>query len=300
MTRIEVDGYQRLRQATAATLSVTVSDGSKAMDPGVTTVTVTRADGTALKSAETATNGTGTAPRTLDLTATDTADLDLLTCIWETANSGTLTTYAEIVGNRLFTLSEARTFQRAKYPNLTDSQQIDDDELDEARSWVEDEFANICGVSFIPRYAYEVYDNPGLGSQILRHTDVQAIRSIEYRVLGNLTWVALDSAQLASVIVTREGAIVSETGLPLWFPARQLRIGYEYGRTQVPFQIKRAALQLLADASTPSNLPDRALSLSDEMGTFRLATAGVRGSWFGLPKVDSVLARFQNRSRGFA
>lgn len=300
MASIEVEGYQRILQATAATLSLAVFAGSNTTDPGVTTVTVTRSDGTALKAAGTATSGIGTVARTVALTAADTADLDHLTCVWATTNSGTLTTQAEIVGNRLFSLAEARTFQAAKYPNLVDSQTIDDDELEAARTWIEDEFENICGVAFIPRFAYEIYDRPGAMSQLLRHNDVQSIRSIEYRVLGNTTWVALTSDELTAVIVNRESVIESENGLPLWFPARQLRVGYVYGRTQIPFAIKQAGLRLLAYASTPSNLPERALSLSDEIGTFRLATPGMRGSWFGLPEVDAVLARYQNRTRGFA
>lgn len=300
MALIEVSGYQRILRSTAATLAMAAYDGANATDPGDTTVTVTRADGTTLKAAGTAASGTGVSGRTLALSAVDTADLDLLTCVWETTNSGTLTTTAEIVGARLFTLGEARVSQTAKYPNLTDLQAISDDELDAARSWIEDEFANICGVSFIPRYTLETYDRPGTWSQMLRHNDVSAVRSIEYRVLGNLTWTALTDDELASVIITREGVIESETGLPLWFPARQLRIGYEYGRSQVPLEIKRAALRLLAYGSTQSNMPDRALSYSDERGVFRLATPGMRGSWFGLPEVDAVLARYQNRTRGFA
>ena len=305
MSLIDVAGYQRILKNQPATLSMTVYDGSTIIDPGVTTITVTTADGTVLVTAGAATTGTGAAERTYALTTADTANLDLLTVAWATTNYGVITTYAGIVGNRLFTLTEARAADRMQ---LADSSIYTDAALDEARSRIEDDFQDICGQSFIPRYVFEHYDGRGTQFFMLRHWSDNApdvvVRSIDYRTIGTLTWTAFTPSELSDVFVDNTGLLRRELGVPFWLATQNVRIGYEYGYKQVPLAIKRAALRLLVSSTAAgqvsTNLPERATSFATADGTFRLATPGMRGSWYGLPEVDAVLARFSERTRAFA
>src|SRR5215217_5067951 len=97
---------ERVQQLTPATVSQQWYEDGTATDPGTVTVGITRADGTTLVAAGAATSGTGTSPRTFNLTTTHTALLDRLKLTWTSTTKGTLTSYVEIVGGFLFTLAE--------------------------------------------------------------------------------------------------------------------------------------------------------------------------------------------------
>ena len=98
---------QQIVQGAAATLSITVYADGVLADPGVTTVTIARLDGSAVAT-DAATTGTGAAAREYALTAAETAALDVLAVTWQTANHGVLRQVVEIVGGVLFTIRQAR------------------------------------------------------------------------------------------------------------------------------------------------------------------------------------------------
>ncbi|HUZ01683.1 MAG TPA: hypothetical protein VMU89_15145 [Thermomicrobiaceae bacterium] len=299
MALVEPGGYQRFLAGTPATLSVTFFDGSTVVDPGTVTVGVTTANGTALYAAGTATAGTGAAARTLALTTTDTAQLDQLTAVWVSPTEGTVTTYAEIVGQRIFSLSDARAVDRGQLASASD---YPDDVLEEVRQRIEDDFEEICGVSFIPRFAFEYYDGRGTQTLMLRKFKEVTVRSIEVRTIGTTTWEAYDTTEMSLTFTDRHGVLLHELGVPFWPAFQNVRIGVEHGYRQVPLPIRRAALILAASGAVgavASNLPDRATSMQTPEGSYVLSTPGLRGSYYGIPRVDSVLARFNERTRSF-
>jgi hypothetical protein len=104
-----------LLKGVAGRVEVTVyKDGTAQAATGTPTVTITRADGTALYTDEATTESAGVAY--LDVTATDTSRVDTwtvaLTGVWS-GTTATFTHTVEVAGRRLFTLAQARTFDSA-------------------------------------------------------------------------------------------------------------------------------------------------------------------------------------------
>lgn len=303
---IEIAALSRILRGTGDTIAATFSLDGAATDPGTVTVDFVTVDGT-LDVTGASAAGTGTDERAVTLTPAQTAQLDILALTWHATIGGVamdFATAAEIVGGHLFTVAEARAFGRqelasaAKYPTSA---------IVAARARIADAFEAICGVGFAPRYRRATIDGAcdtapwgystdpfalalgGGGGLALPDVRATAVRSVETRAAGTATWTAFTEDELAGVILTPEGTLYRESG-GAWPPGRQnIRVGYEAGYATPPEDIRRAALILLVDQLVAKDLTNRALSQTTELGTFRIATAGERGSWFGLPMVDSVL-----------
>lgn len=302
---IEVGSGGWVLRGTGDTVAATFYADGVAVDPGTVTVDIARASGAALATGR-ATTGTGAAPRLVALAPAETAALDILTLTWRATIDGVamaFTTTAEIVGASLFTTAEARAFDKAQLANPT---KYPTAAIAEARARIGDAFAAICGVDFVPRYRVATldgeYEAGGYGwntdpflrwptgqGLALPSSRVTAIRSVETRAAGGATWTAFDADDLADVILLPGGGIYRETRGAWPWGRRNVRVGYEAGYARPPADIKRAALILLVDQLVTKDISERALSQTTEFGTFRIATAGERGSWFGLPLVDSVL-----------
>lgn len=304
---IEVGSYGWVLRGTGDSVAATFYADGEVADPGTVTVDIARADGTVLDTGR-ATAGATTDPRTVVLTPSETAVLDILTLTWHTTIATVamdFVTTAEIVGAHLFTVAEARAFDKGQLTNPT---KYPEAAIEQARARIGDAFARICGVDFVPRYRRATLDGQVPQSQwgygwasdpflqlpltnglLLPGPRVTALRSVETRVIGQASWVALEGDDLADVILLPEGVIYRETR-GIWPYGRQnVRVAYEAGYAQPPADIKRAALILLVDQLVTKDISERALSQTTEFGTFRIATAGERGSYFGLPLVDSVL-----------
>jgi len=298
-------GVAFLRAGDAATLSATFANLAGAtVDPGATTLTITReSDGSTVVTAA-ATSGTGAAARTYALTGDHTALLDRLTAVWASATqSGNsparITQVYEVVGDWLFTIAEARAAHEAlieaSYPDAT---------IQAARERIAEWFEQICGVSFVERYRRVVASGDGTCELLLPAPAmrVSAVRRVEERTSGTQTWTALSAGDLADVLVEPTGLLVRETTGVWTLGRRNWRIAYEHGHEQVPEAIKLAALRVLVSQVIPSNHSDRMLSETNSLGTFRLAAPDARqwGRWFGLPLVDATLAEYSERLPGMA
>lgn len=297
-------GVAFLRAGDAATLSATFANlAGTTVDPGVTTLTITReSDGSAVVTAA-ATSGTGAAARTYALTGEYTAPLDRLTAVWTSAaqsgnSPATITQTYEVIGDWLFTIAEAR----AAHPDLLEAT-YPDATIQAIRERITEWFAEICGVSFVERFRRVVVSGDGTAELLLPEAmRVTALRRAEERTSGTQTWTALSAGDLADVLVEPHGLLVRET-IGTWTAGRRnWRIGYEHGWEQVPEPIKHAAIRVLISQVFPSNHSDRALSETNSLGTFRLAAPDARtwGRWFGLPLVDVVLAEYNERVPGMA
>lgn len=281
----------QILRGTSATLSATWEVDGAVVDPGEVTVTITRADGTAIVT-DAATEGTGAAARTYQLTASDTALLDRLTATWGSPALGTMTTEVEVVGDLLFTVAQARAFgdkalaKTGAYPAA---------DIEAARARITDTLQSICGVAFVPRYTREVLNGPGLDTLFLSTTRLLAVRSVETR--SGSTWTPWDAGTVAALPFEAWGQIVSEGSL---FDAgrRNIRVGYEHGYERCPEEIRRAALILARNQLVESNFSDRATGYSSAEGTFSIGQAGTQQNQFsafrytGYPEVDAILNRY--------
>lgn len=268
-----------------ATLAAVIRDETGEPDDSVTgvTVTVTRADGTALATAQAATNGAD-GSWTYALTASQAATLDVLTATWSASSVVRATTYHEIVGGFLFSLAEARAADRAFAEN-----RFRDERILATRAEVDAEFTDICGVSFVPRYTVEKFSGNN-GCALVLAPESRTVR----RVVIDGT-----AQDLASFTVSPAGILTTTTGL---FPYghQNIEVHYEHGYQVVPDPIRAIAIRRALERLTAerSAIPDRATSFSvAEGGTYRLDTAGARKT--GNPDIDAVLARY-NRQTSFA
>lgn len=277
---------QRILRGSAATLSwqPVGSDGEPAAPTGDVTVEVTAAAGTGVLAAGTATVGEGGEPRTVTLTAAQTAELDLLTATWTDGDSSHTTT-VEIVGGFYFTVSEAR----ASDEFFADSVKVPDSTIFDLRREVEDEIEAITNVAFVPRFRSEHVYN-GTCNGVLLAPYLRSIRAASSYWGSEFTaWSDNDVASLhIDTVIGRVAGYRSFAGNVLF--------AYEHGMDRPPADVKRAALVLLREKATApwDAISDRASSYSaDEQGTIDLAP---KGPWStGNPKVDAVLDRYSMR-----
>lgn len=215
--------------------------------------------------------------------ASQTSILDIYDVEWTGEFDGEGQTYHsqyEVVGGFFFTISEARAFDNGAmgdvnaYPTQT---------LIDGREQVEEEIEDACGVAFVPRGTRVSLNGSGTEDLILPHTRVGALVSMTEDD------DALDVADVT--LYGDEGRLFLSSGT---FATGFLNVSvlYERGYTTPPTRIKRAALMLLRDRLVGSNIPDRALSHTDDGGTVTLAAAGTNGP-FGIPEVDAAVEQYR-------
>ena len=261
---------------TPATISATfyAAGADTGADDGTVTVAVMRADGSAVTGVGAVTSA-GDGVYTVTLPAQ--ADLDVLTATWTGATTKVRTTH-EIVGRQLVELAEIRAQTNLSSASYTNTM------LEDARAWFLDTVDDFCGFSPIPRYAYETASGDGTSTvRITNRAYVRAIRSVavDGEEVGDLTGWDLDNG------------LLSGTTFP--YGRNNVTVGYEYGLDHPPADLKRAALtairyRLLTDVN--SQLPDRAMSISNEYGNIQMAQPNRKGPT-GIPEVDAVLMRYR-------
>lgn len=270
----------RVKQATPFTVSNQWSEGGVNVDPGTVTIGITRADGSVLVAPGTSTSGAGVAARTFALTTTHTAQLDRLKITWTTSLKGVDTSYVEVVGGFLFTIAELRDEDplgdAAKYPT---------DDLVYMRTVVEQSFEKECGRAFVPRYELEVKRTyrPTLSRKLqVSWPLVRAIRSatVDGRVLA--------AGELATVQAYTTG-LFHPSGWARYGTESDITVGYEHGYDFPPGFVSEAAKLLAKNWLVKGPVDDRMTSMSNDDGTFSLATPGLRGSRYGIPEVDAVV-----------
>jgi hypothetical protein len=275
---------ERIQKATPGTLSQQWSEDGAVVDPGTVTIGITKADGTVLVAGGTATSGTGTSPRTFNLTTTHTANLDRLQVTWTSSLKGTLISYVEVVGGFLFGLAEIRGVTP-----INDTVSYLTADIADTRTAVEQAIEQACGVAFVPRYAFERYSGDGSTSLLLRRPLPSSVRS------ATIGGTALSAPQLADLTMATSGAIYST--LTTWtLGQNNIVVGYEHGFQDPPAEIRRAAVMLakvwLVGRRNP--IDDRAVTFNAgaDGGTYSLAVPGRNGSSFGHPDIDVAVDRY--------
>jgi hypothetical protein len=290
---------QRFLRATAATLSWQGLDyeGNEA-NPGTVTVQVLRSDGTELLAAGTATSGTLTAPRTVTLTASQTANLDRLTAKWSSGGVLLAETHHEIVGGVYITAAQLRNAERS----LSSVDTYPTSLLNEGRAEVERMFEDICGVAFVPRFEVERLDGHGYGQLALSWPQLRNVRWC--RIWDDdVSYTTFTAAEIAAIKPNRMGLAFRTDGG--WFDSgtQNVEIAFEHGYDRPPADLYKASIRAIRHQvnKLKSALDDRATSFTMmEGGTVTLATPGV-GQWHtGIPEVDETLKRYSHRTPGMA
>ena len=270
------------------TLTKTWYVDGDATDVGTVTVGIVDADGTEVVAAGTAVTsdgGDGTYTYTLGVQT----EVAVLTVTWtvDTSPTQALVDIVEIVGGWMFTEAELRAFQGADITAAA----YTDAQIDEVRDAITEEFEQICGVGFIPRFRRQVL--PGTGSNELDVTRAKVQSVLACTISG--TTVATSNFvpdELIPVVYRTNGVFSRPTASN---PAN-VTISYRYGHPTVPPAIKRAALilahsRLVADVKG-QGVPANASSWTDPSGTYQSFGPSAKSQrWYGMAAVDIALAR---------
>lgn len=278
--------YQRVLRATPATITATFLDqnGETQAPSGAVTVTLTKADGTAVVT-DAATTSPNTGEYAITLTAAQTATLDQLTATWTAASGEQIATLIDIVGGFYFSIAYAQSVDRslgdlAKYPV---------ESIIRVRNEVEVEMERITGRAWVPRFRQFTFNGNYYGQVAFPDYGIQSIR------YATANGVAISST-ITSTWLTRTFTDSTVAG-------SRITVGYEHGETPVPADLRRAMVTRLRHRlnADKSGIPDRATSFaSAEGGTFSLSTPGV-GNWHtGIPEVDEVYNAYRVSGGDFA
>jgi hypothetical protein len=205
--------------------------------------------------------------------------VDLLTFTRE-GTGFTFTTYEEVVGARLCSLAQIR-----EGISEVSEEEVTEEQLAEARDIAEQVIEDECGVAFRPRYAREVLDGNGAKKLLLSHPKISALLSVE------LEEEALEVADLKAY--PSGGSVWREEG---WTEGVQnVEVVYEHGFPYPPAQATRVCALLARHIASkrPSNLDDRATSISTEDAAYSLITPGVRGMVTAIPEVNAFISSWQ-------
>lgn len=278
-----------LRGAPAILRAVLVDQEGEPTTPvGTLTLTVTRLDGTVLKSgvATQAATGhyaqTGAYEITTALTAAETgAGLDVLTCQWIDGTTTRMTTLVEVCGGHYFSPSElggARGLASDSGVGLPD--------LVRLRHAVEDQIEWSTGVAWVPRTELRSFDLDGY--PVVLQGPVRSLRSV------TLDDEALDVSEFD----------VDELGVLRWsgrsmagWASGTLAVRWDHGYDRPPERLRRAGIEAaryLSLGERVDGADPRAVSITNEYGNVQFARTD-RDRPFGLPDVDGVVKAYSRR-----
>jgi hypothetical protein len=231
----------------------------------------------------------------LTLTPAQTAILDTYMAIWTATVAGASRTYRtrfEVVGGLYFTVAEARVFDNAALASVTT---YPVETIVAGRELVEAELEVACGVAFVPRSARARVAGRGRRELVFPNRYPRSLVSV------SVDGTALSQAELDAIVLRDEGVAWRPTPWPESSAnPYNVQAHYAHGYDEPPPRMKRAALVLLRHRLVASNIEDRAISYTDELGTRALAVAGRRGQPFGIPDVDAAVADYDERIPGIA
>lgn len=268
-------GLRGVREGFELTIFV---DGKETDADALPTVTVTRANGTAVATAVTATKPTSTTGLyRWTPAAPDVAEVERYKAVWSAtvaAVAHTFTTRHEIVGGYYCDLQEIRAQE-----GLEDLGRFPHQRLIDARRWFEDLAETFCGRGFVPRYEREIFSGDG-----------GTILWLDRRPATDLLSVTIDTVvkTLTDFDLSESGRLVYELGFTEG--EANVAVSYVHGEPEPDGELREAAIEATADRirRAVTGLSDRTTSMVTGEGTFNLQIAGP-DSPTGLPWVDQVL-----------
>lgn len=252
---------------TDQTLSLVVGSASV----GAVTVTVTRGDGTeVVAAAATTDNGDGTYSYVLD--AASNTRLDQLKAVWTTPDE-TYVTYPEVVGNHLFTITDARskTTTGAQTP-LASSSTYPDADIEAVRQEITEWFEDVTDRSWIRRYCRGVAAGTGHriislndfrfrtadGEPLLRPRATFGVASLVSVTVSGVA-VDVDDIEVDGHRLYHKGG--SWTSGSLSDPLN-VAVEWEYGHRPTPREARDNGLRLALKQLIPSDVPSYAQTFS--------------------------------------
>lgn len=244
--------------------------------PGPTTVQVVRDDATVVATGSATVSGT---LAQFALPATATARVAQLVCAFTAQDGRVANSVVEVVGGWLCDLAAIDTVL-ARGGNPTAYTAV---AKRAARAAAQETIEQACSVRFAPRWKRVTVASDG---GTLLDTRVLLVR----RVLR-----ATDSA--GQTVNVSQASPVGDGGMltnPEGWPAGTLTVDLEHGMATAPVDVARACAILAASMLADGPWDDRGFSVSDELGAFRLLTAGVGGAHTSIPEVESAIRRWRH------
>jgi hypothetical protein len=186
-----------------------------------------------------------------------------------------------VVSDVLFTLEQVRSLDTGR---LTPAKLSDRSAL-ELRQIAVETFQDFLGFHIGARYERVVVGGSGFTTVVLPRYHCSAVRSLS--IDGAAVTFDEDSVQ-----VEDWGELWYDGGFPTT-RRRNVTVGLEHGLDPVPHRLRRAGLDFLKGALSPSETNERAIIVTDETGTYRLQQPDNRDRPTGIPQVDSVLSRLR-------
>lgn len=156
-----------------------------------------------------------------------------------------------------------------------------DAELANALDVAEAALQDACNVSFTPKMTTET-----LQRSMLRWAKVTAITATA--VNGTAITTPADVRVVDGRYISRRQFDMNVDGY------RTIQVTYTHGWSTPPAPVVQAVLRLARYylLEDPSNLFERATSISTEDATYSLVTPGVRGASFPIPEANAVVNRY--------
>lgn len=189
----------------------------------------------------------------------------------------TFTFKYDVVGSHLFSIYDVRDWGGKKMTAVKTT----DEEITRIRAAVTSYFEEYCNIPLVRRYREFQID--GSGENTLTYP-CNGVVSVSTASVGGTAFTA---DELSDLDVYEWGEIWNPSG---WQSGHlNVRLGVIAGPSQPNPAIKRAALIYFKHLITPGNVTDRSLILTDETGTWRIATPGRGNRPTGFPEVDFIL-----------
>jgi hypothetical protein len=283
----------RFEQKSSATLELTIRSAGALVDAnGVVNVDVY--DGAGVRIVEDA-----VATKPADTTGTyrfalqpsQLAVLDDYTAVWKyrLAAGGEVHERPRrfrVVGQFYCTIDELRNLGANK--TLADPAEFPDRKLVNYRELAEELLEKETSLAFSPQARRLTLSGGGLEELPIALRDVRSV--VGARVGG----VALTASEIAAIVV-RPGALVRPVA---WIAGTSnVELHVIRGMDEVPEDVREATMHIVRQrAESRTELDERALTLSNDAGTQRLAVAGRDGPT-GIPFVDATIERWRRHGR---
>lgn len=259
------------------TLTVVDADGVLADAPATPTVNVSDGEDHTVASGTATRTGTGTYEFTL--TGAQLGQCDLYTATWAGGGS-TFRTQFEVIGSWPVSLAQLR----AGNTELADLVRYPAALLRAARDLALDRMETACQVAWSTRRARATLDGDGSGLIILPHSEVQQVLAL---TVDGTAWAPGDCK------LWPWGGLAAPDGQTWVRGLRNITVDYLHGAARCPAPVADAVVELAIGACIEygTRVPERATSMSTEVGTFRLTIPGRDGPT-GIPRVDAVIAQY--------
>jgi len=243
---------------------------------GIPKVTVTRDSDEAkvleeVEAAEVAATEDDIAHFVVDIKGDEVPEVDLLTAVWSDGATS-VTTYTEVVGGFVTSL-------RSISKKLGTDTVAPEPEVAMEREIALRDIEGACGVAFRNRYSREALDGPGTTDLLLSHP--QAVKLLSVTVAG-------EEMDLDGLRVTAQGIVSGSANWPVG--SGNIVVAYVHGYGSFP-QAASPVRDLAAFRLTPapSDVEERATSVTTDIGTYSIVLPGVRGARFPLPSVNAFV-----------